>query len=162
MSASNALDRILQQSKPTPVEPESEELEFDAPDPDTYQAFSKGKQGGRRGELGLLLYYADGETVVTLYYAYLMRVVAASPEILYLMCTDCVYTVYGNNLMPLMPLLRDHKIIYLQAFNEQKHPALTADNDEMVIESIIMESTAVWWEGFDKREAIRQKEDLDA
>lgn len=161
MSASNALDRILQQSKPAPVEPETEELEFDAPDPATYQAFSKGKQGGRRGELGLLLYYEDesGEAIVTLYYAYLMRVVAAPPDILYLMCTDCVYTVYGKNLTPLMPLLRDHKIIYLQAFNEQKHPALTADNDETVILSISMESTAVWWQGFQKREAIRENEE---
>ncbi len=156
--SNNALERLLHQNKPEPEE-EFEEIEDDAPDPDSYVAFSKGKQGGRRGELGMLLYFEDGETIDVLYYAYLMRVVAFSPEEISLMCTDCVYTIFGKNLSPLLPLLRDHKIIYLQGFNEQKHPALTADNDEMVIESIGIYSNEEWWELYEKRRAIREKQE---
>jgi hypothetical protein len=107
----------------------------------------------------MMLYYEDGQSVEVLYYSYLMRALAISPQVLHLMCTDCVYTLTGNNLLPLLPLLRDNKILFLQAFNPQKHPAPPADNDEMLISSITMDSNETFWEQYQQRQAIREKQD---
>lgn len=159
MTASSLRDQFLKRHEE--AEDEIEEMDDPTPDPATYEAFSKGKQG-MRGQLGMLLYYEDGQTIEVLYYSYLMRVIATSPQILSLMCSDCVYTVTGDNLMPLMPLLRDHKILFLQAFNDQKHPPLSADNDTPRIDTISMQSNDMWWQEYEARQAIREKTEQDA
>ncbi len=124
-----------------------------------YQAFTVSER--ERGELGLLIYYEDGESEEVIYYAYLMRAIVTDPISLCLMCTDCVYTVWGKNLKPLMPLLSEHKIRSLQAFTDQKHLPFTAENDEMVIESISLQSNEDWWQEYEKRQLMREKQAQD-
>lgn len=110
-----------------------------------------------RGELGIVLHYENGVEEV-MYYSYLMRAMIDPPNTLALMCTDCVYTISGKNLLPLMPLLRDHHIRSLEAFNPEKHIPLAMDSDEMVIDSILIQNNAAWWEAIDQRRATRKQE----
>lgn len=157
MNGNSTIRQRFQQAS-EPVEDIEEIEEIDTPDPEHYVAFGKAK-GGRRGELGIKMHYDDGRTIEVMYYSYLMRVLSTSPDVLWLMYTDCVYTITGNNLTPLLSLVRDHKITFLQAFCPQKHPPLTADNDEMVITNIYTQNTDSWWKQFEARQAIREKED---
>ncbi len=154
-------DRYLK-PKEDPQEPPEEELideDDELPDPLTYQAYAKGTQGGRRGEMGLVLYYEDGITIEVLYYTYLMRVIATGQEFLALMCTDSVYTLTGQNLHKLLPLLREHRIRFLQAFQPQKHAPLPANDDEPVIDSISMLLTDAWWEQYLRRNSVRETDE---
>lgn len=154
-NGNSALERLLQTRKPQEPEitVEEPEMEDDAPDEKAYAAFGKAR-GGRRGELGFKLYYQGGEIEV-LYYTYLIRAHMVTPDELALMCTDGIYTLTGNDLRPLLSLLREHKITFLQAFNPAKHLPRTASNDEMVITSITLQSPDTWWEQHERRQAIR-------
>lgn len=157
MNGNNSLRERYSRPSNEPEE-EIEEVENDTPDDTSYIAYAKAR-GGRRGELGIKMYHADGQTIEVLYYSYLMRVIATSPDVMALMCTDCVYTITGNDLTPLLSLLRDHKIIFLQAFNPNKHPPLAANESEMVINDILIQSNDEWWDAMAARRAVRQKED---
>jgi hypothetical protein len=152
MSGSSLRDRYTQPAN----EPEEidEVEENDNPDPEHYVAFGKAR-GGRRGEIGIKLYYDDGATIEVMYYANLMRVLSISPDILLLMTTDYVYTILGNDLRPLLSLLREHKITFLQAFNSQVHPPLAADNSETVINAIYSATHQEYDQNLASRKAIR-------
>jgi hypothetical protein len=162
MSANSFREQFKQREEPEIQVQDDEAREEDedvSPDPRIYQAFAKGTQGGRRGDIGILLYYADGITVEILYYTYLMRVLCTGETIVTLMCTDAVYTLTGQHLMELLPLLREHKIRFLQAFMPEKHAALPANSDQPVIEAIIMQHIDEWWDEYLRRSAIRPTED---
>lgn len=150
-------DRFRQQPIEEPEDLSTLEDVEESEPPETYVAYAMGTQG-RRGELGLLLYYEDGLTVEVLYYSYIIRVLATSPQSIVLMCTDGVYILNGQNLMPLMRLLREHRVRFLQAFNPQKHPALAANDDATLIHGITMMTNTEWWERYRQREEVRPTE----
>ncbi len=159
MSGNSSLRQRYAQPANEPVDDIEEIEENDAPDPQHYVAFGK-TRGARREEHGFKIYHHDGKTIEVMYYRYLIRVGSTAPDKLVLFFTDSVYEITGNDLRPLMSPLRDYKITFLQAFIPQTHPPLATDNDEMVIYSILGQGNDEWWDNLEKRDAVRQKEDV--
>jgi hypothetical protein len=157
MSGSSLRDRFLktQPEEPGDESEEQDETDNPPPDPHNYEAFRIG-QRSRRGEIGLLFYFLDG-TIDMIYYGYIMRVTAYAPDIISLICTDCVYIISGANLLPLLPLMREQKIRFLQTFDPARHTAPAA-NDVPIIHSIALMSAAQWWERMMQRNEIRNLE----
>ncbi len=114
-----------------------------------YKAFTCFHPDSREA-LGFVIYHHDAKTIEVLYYRYLIRVASISPGELVLFFTDSVYTIKGNDLLPLLIPLRDYKINSLQAFNPQTHPLLAADNNEIVIYSIQGQGNDEWWQEREK------------
>lgn len=118
-----------------------------------------------RAELGILIRYRNGVEEV-IYYSYLVRVVGVPPNsalmtsphcVLTLKCTNTIYTVFGKNLMPLMPLLRDHHIRSLEGFNPEKHIPLAEDSSGMLITDFLIQNPDEWWETFGEQSVAYDK-----
>lgn len=122
---------------------------------DAYLAWAT--TGDGRSGLGLELFFEDGLSTDVIYYNTIKRIVATSHEYIGILTHDWVYVLKGQNLTDLLPPMREHRIEYIQAFNEGKHAALPAESDAPLVESIEIIHNGEWWSFYkEQREALRR------
>jgi hypothetical protein len=118
-----------------------------------------------RAELGILMRYGNG-IEEAIYYSYLVRVIGVPPNspvmtsphcVLTLKCTNYIYTVFGKNLMPLLPLLRDHHVRTLEGFNPEIHTPLAEDSTEPLIMEFLIQNPDEWWKTFGEQSTAYDK-----
>jgi len=99
-----------------------------------YEAFSKGS-GGQQ----IRLRFVDKEGYIyVMSYSYLTQIVATSHQLVSLIYTNCVFTLSGSNLLPIIDFLQDDKIRTIRAFHPNHYIAPAAD--EMKIDSIVRQT----------------------
>jgi hypothetical protein len=126
---------ILDQYTPKEVSAPQETLITPANDSERYIAFTLGSRP--RPERRLRLSFENG-AVALMSYSYLMEVLCTSHQNLSLIYTNCVITLNGRNLFPLIDHLQEEKLSGVYCFSSEyfTHPA----ESEMVIYRIIRQT----------------------
>lgn len=126
---------ILDQYTPKEAIAPQESAVTPANDGERYVAFTLSSRP--RPERRLRLSFENG-SVALMSYAYLMEVLCTSHQNLSLIYTNCVITLNGRNLFPLVDHLQEEKVNGLYCFNPEyfTHPG----ESEMVIYRIIRQT----------------------
>lgn len=111
-----------------------------------YKAFGLDKSRDRQTRL--MVHYKNG-VIEVITYSHLTNVLCTSSQYISLICSNCVLTLEGRNLLApvveginVMELLQDEKIRYIRCFNGAELPE--PPDNEPVINNIQRLSLAEW------------------